>query len=91
MQNKTNSYRGRSYINLIWHVYCIIKLYANYVSLVFHPVLQIRIRGIPKFLGPPDSDPLVRGLDLDPSGIKQISRKNLDSYFLPLKMKNDGM
>ncbi len=55
-----------------------------YVSLVLHPVLQIRIRRIPKFLGLQDSDPLVRGPDLDPSVIKQISRKNLDSYFLPL-------
>ncbi len=36
-------------------------------------VLRIRIR---MFLGLPDSDPLVRGTDPDPSIIKQ----NLDSY-----------
>jgi hypothetical protein len=29
----------------------------------------------------PDSDPLVRGIDPDPSIIKQNSKKNLDSYF----------
>jgi hypothetical protein len=34
------------------------------------------------FLGLPDPDLLVRGPDLDPSVIKQISRKNLDSYFV---------
>jgi hypothetical protein len=39
------------------------------------PVLRIRIRRIPMFLGllDPDPDPLVRGLDPDPDGsiIKQ--------------------
>jgi hypothetical protein len=34
-------------------------------------VLRIRIRRIRMFLGLPDPDPLVRGLDPDPSIIKQ--------------------
>jgi hypothetical protein len=53
------------------------------------------------FLGLPDPDPLVRGMDLDPaldpdpSIIMQNSRKNLDSYyfvtlFFFLSLKNDG-
>ncbi len=34
------------------------------------------------FLGvlDPDPDPLVKGTDLDPSLVKQNSKKNLDSY-----------
>jgi hypothetical protein len=32
------------------------------------------------FFGHSDPDPLVRGMDPDPSIIKQNSRKNLDSY-----------
>ncbi len=62
----------------IWYgmcMYCMIKLYANYVSLVMHPMLRIRIRRIPMFLALPDPDPLVRGTDPvtdpDPSIIKQ--------------------
>jgi hypothetical protein len=32
------------------------------------------------FLGLPDPDPLVKGVDPDPSVIQQNSKKNLDSY-----------
>ena len=39
-------------------------------------VLRIRIH---MFLGLPDPDPLVRGMDPDPSIIMQNSKKNLDS------------
>jgi hypothetical protein len=50
------------------------------------------------FLGIPDSDPLVRGMepapDPDPSIIMQKSKKNLDSYYFVtlfdfLSLKND--
>jgi hypothetical protein len=37
----------------------------------FYTVFQIQIRRIRKFLGLPDSDPLGRGADPDPSNIKQ--------------------
>jgi hypothetical protein len=33
------------------------------------------------FLGLPDPDPIVRGMDPDPSIIMQKSKKNLDSYY----------
>ncbi len=33
------------------------------------------------FLGLPDPDPLVRGMDPDPSIIMHNSKKNLDSYY----------
>ncbi len=55
-------------------------------SATLESVLRIRIRThirrILMFLGllDPDPDPLVRGMDQDPSIIKQISKKNLDSY-----------
>jgi hypothetical protein len=46
------------------------------------------------FLGLPDLDPLVRGMDPDPSVIMQNSKKNLDSYYFVtlfdfLSFKND--
>ena len=48
------------------------------------------------FLGLPDPDPLVRGMDPDPdpSIIMQNSKKNLDSYYFVtlfdfLSLKND--
>ncbi len=68
------------------------------------PVLRIRIRihRIHMFLGHPDPDPLVRGmdpdpdpaLDPDPSIIVQKSKKNLDSYYFVtlfdfVSLKND--
>ncbi len=45
-------------------------------------------------LGPLDPDPLVRGMDPDPSIIMQNCRKNLDSYYFVtlfdfLSLKND--
>jgi hypothetical protein len=43
---------------------------------IFKAVLRIR-----KFFGPLDSDPLVRGMDMEPSITKQKSKKNLDSYY----------
>ncbi len=33
------------------------------------------------FLGLPDPDPLVRGMDPDPLSSCKISKKNLDSYY----------
>ncbi len=50
---------------------------------VFRAVFRIRIRiRIHMFLGLPDPDPnlLARGMDPDPSTIKQNNKKNLDSY-----------
>ena len=44
-------------------------------------VLRIRIR-IHKFLGLLDPDPLVRGMDPDPSIIKQKKRKTLTPIVL---------
>ncbi len=44
------------------------------------PVLRIRIRRIRMFVGLLDPDPLVRGMDPDPSITKQKSKKNLVSY-----------
>jgi hypothetical protein len=49
------------------------------------------------FLGLPDPDPLVRGMDPDPDPSimqKKISKKNLDSYYFVtlfdiLSLKND--
>ncbi len=60
----------------------------------FSPVLRIRIH---MFLGLPDPDPLVRGMDPDPDPSimqKKISKKNLDSYYFVtlfdiLSLKND--
>ncbi len=62
-----------------------------------HPDPEHRIH---MFLGPPDPDPLVRGMDLDPnpdpdpSIITQNSKKNLDSFYYVtlfdfLSLKND--
>ncbi len=57
------------------------------------PVLRIRIH---TFLGLPDPDPLVRGMDPnpDPSIIMQDSKKNLHSYYFAtlfdfLSLKNN--
>ena len=52
-------------------------------------MFRIRIHGIHIFLGLPDPDPLVRGMDPDQypapvpdhSIIMQNSKKNLDSYY----------
>jgi hypothetical protein len=48
------------------------------------PLLRIRIRRIHMFLGllDPWPAPLVRGMDPDPSIIKQKLKKNFDSYCL---------
>jgi hypothetical protein len=66
-------------------------------------VLRIRIRShwihrIHMFLGLPDPDPIVRGMDPDPDPfiIMQNSKKNLDSYYFVtlfdfLSLKNDVM
>ncbi len=45
-------------------------------------MFRIRIHRIHMFLGlpDPDPDPIVRGMDPDPSIIKQNGTKNLDSY-----------
>jgi hypothetical protein len=50
---------------------------------LYKSVLRIRIH---MFLGLPDPDPLVRGMDPDPdpSIIMQNSKKNLDTYYLGL-------
>jgi hypothetical protein len=60
------------------------------------PVFRSRIHRIHMFLGLPDPDPLVRGMDPDPdpSIIMQNSKKNLDSYYFVtlfdfLSLKND--
>ncbi len=62
------------------------------------PVLRIRIHRIYMFLGLPDLDPLVRGMDPDPapdpSIIMQNSKKNIGSYYFVtlfdfLSLKND--
>ncbi len=45
------------------------------VNTALRAVFRIR-----KFLGLPDTDPLVRGTDPDPSIFKQYSKRNLDSY-----------
>jgi hypothetical protein len=43
-------------------------------------MLRIRIRRIRMFLGLLDPDPLVRGMDPDPSNTKQIRKTPLFSY-----------
>ncbi len=59
---------------------------------LFSTVLRIRIHRIHMFLGLPDPDPLVRGMDPapapepDPSIIMQKSKKTLDSYYLAEKI-----
>jgi hypothetical protein len=42
------------------------------------------------FLGLPDPDSLVRGMDPDPSIIKQNSKKNLDSYCVVTSFDNSS-
>jgi hypothetical protein len=52
------------------------------VHLKFKVFPVFRIHRIHMFLGLPDPDPFVIGMDLDPDSsiIKQTSKKNLDSY-----------
>jgi hypothetical protein len=66
------------------------------ISFVLRPVLRTRNRRIRMFLGllDPDQDPLVRGMDPDPSILKkEKNKKNLDSHcfvtsFWLLSLKN---
>ncbi len=88
---------GRSVHNLFAFKLSVVDLFILFFWLTVRrptPVLRIRIHRIHMFLGLPDLDPLVRGMDPDPSVIMQNSKKNLDSYYFVtlfdfLSFKND--
>jgi hypothetical protein len=48
----------------------------------YESVFRIRVHRIHMFLGDPDPDPLVTGMDPDPSISKKNIKINLDSYCL---------
>ena len=78
------------------HIFLLLIIFWRYVYIIFSkikwsvadpdPTIWIRwIRWICMLLSLPDPDPLVRGMDPDPSVVKQNSKENIDScWFVPL-------